>query len=223
MKRCIIGGSPRINGRSAQLADALFEACMEDCPEDEVSILSVASLDIKPCIACDVCKHKESEGITLPEEGDPLYPCEVVTESTAGYHRCCFDDDMAIVRKHIDAADELIVVSPVFFSSVPAQLKALLDRLQPYFWSNLRKKSARPLVVHVVGEGGDPFGFDPLLGALQSAFYVAGFKMDQVLDWVGCIDKEGEILEDARPYTFSACKSKGHQGRTRKLQFDRQS
>ena len=32
------------------------------------------------------------------------------------------------VRKHLDAADELIVVCPVYFAGAPAQMKALLDR-----------------------------------------------------------------------------------------------
>ena len=36
MKRLIIVGSPRVEGRSGALADLLFESCIEECPEDEV-------------------------------------------------------------------------------------------------------------------------------------------------------------------------------------------
>ena len=45
MNRLIIVGSPRVDGRSAALAEQLFEACVEDCPEDEVALAPVATLD----------------------------------------------------------------------------------------------------------------------------------------------------------------------------------
>lgn len=223
MKRCIVGGSPNADGRTAALADLLFQMCIEDCPDDEVSILSVASLEIDGCIGCEQCRKAvdDDDALPLPEEGDPLYPTEALLKSNARKHLCIFEDDMQIVRRHIDACDELIVVTPVYFASVPSQFKALLDRLQPYFWSNARKTSHRPVVVHVVGEGGDPFGFDPLLTTLASALRCAGFYIDQVLDWVGKIDQDGEITEDARIYPFSLGKSKEHSGAPRKLRFDR--
>lgn len=49
MNRLIIVGSPRVDGRSAALAEQLFEACVEDCPEDEVALVPVATLDIGGC------------------------------------------------------------------------------------------------------------------------------------------------------------------------------
>ena len=107
---------------------------------------------------------------------------------------------MAEVRKHLDAADELIVVSPVYFASVPAQFKCLLDRLQPYFRSDVRTRVKRPLILHVVGEGGDPHGYDPLVGTVMSAFSVAGFQLESIFDWVGKISAEGEILGDPEEY-----------------------
>ena len=92
---------------------------------------------------------------------------------------------MAEVRKHLDAADELVVVCPVYFASAPSQFKAMLDRLQPYFWTDLRKGGLRPCVLHVVGEGHDPYGFEPLIQSVSSAILVAGFQLELVLDWVG--------------------------------------
>ena len=58
------------------------------------------------------------------------------------------------VRKHLDAADELIVVCPVYFASVPPQMQALLDRLQPYYFTDLRTRPKRPADIHVLGVGG---------------------------------------------------------------------
>ena len=110
MKRLIIVGSPRSNGRSAHLAEMLFEACIDECPDDEVSLAPVSELAISACVGCDGCKNSEG-------------------------HVCVFEDDMDEIREILDECDELIVVSPVYFSGAPAPMKALLDRLQPYFWT----------------------------------------------------------------------------------------
>ena len=37
MNRLIIVGSPRTDGRSAHLADLLFESCIDECPDDELA------------------------------------------------------------------------------------------------------------------------------------------------------------------------------------------
>lgn len=200
MHRLIIAGSPRADGRSAHLADELFNACIEECPGDGVSIVSVASIEVAPCTGCDACRAARSEAPAAPPEGDPLAPCAAVAASDAAQHQCVIADEMAEVRKHLDAADELIMVSPVYFASAPAQMKALLDRLQPYYWSALREGPRRPAVLHVVGEGGDPHGIAPLVGTVRSALAVAGFELELVLDWVGKIDADGEITAEADEY-----------------------
>ena len=199
MHRVIVVGSPRPDGRSALLADELFNACIEECPEDGVSIVSVASLEVGACRGCDACRVATEMPERLPEADDNLAMIPEVVESGALAHRCVIHDDMTDVRKHLDAADELIVVSPVYFAGVPAQLKALMDRLQPYYWSGLRKQVRRPMVLHVVGEGGDPHGFEPLIGTVRSAFACAGFELELVLDWVGKIEGD-EIIAEADEY-----------------------
>ena len=185
------------------LADELFNACIDECPEDGVSIVSVASTEVAPCVGCEACAQALDEAPDAIAEGDPLEPCESIASSDAALHQCVIDDDMPEVRKHLDAADELIVVSPVYFSGAPSQLKALLDRMQPYFHSTARRGEKRPLVLHVVGEGGDPHGFEPLIGVVRSAFAVAGFELEMVLDWVGKIDENGEIVAEAEEYTVA--------------------
>ena len=202
MHRTIIVGSPDPEGRSATLANAIFEACIEDCPEDGVSIASVASADVSPCAGCDACSASLAKDDprypSIPEKGDPLMQCRIAFKSDAAAHQCIIDDDMREVRKHLDAADELIVVSPVFFSGPPAQLKALLDRMQPYFFSNIRSctKQRRPMTLHVIREGGNPYGFGALESCVRSAFGVAGFKLERILDWKGCFDDDGEICSE---------------------------
>lgn len=199
MHRLILAGSPRSNGRTAALADELFNACIEECPEDGVSIVAVSSVQVGGCIGCNACKC-EGEPPAPLEDGDPLSPCAEICNSTAPLHQCVIADDMAEVRKHLDAADELVVVCPVYFAGAPAQFKALLDRLQPYFWSDVRRGELRPCVLHLVGEGHDPYGFEPLIQTLSSAVYVAGFHLELVLDWVGKIEPDGEIVAEADEY-----------------------
>ena len=204
MHRTIVIGSPRTDGRCAYLARELFEACVEECPQDGLSIISVASVDVAPCTGCDACRAAQEvpprEDEDEPEDLLVLAPS--IAESDAALHRCVIEDDMADVREHLDAADELIVVTPVYFASAPAQLKALLDRLQPYFWSNARTFEKRPTTVHVVGEGGDPHGYEPLMGTLRSALSCAGFRLERCLDWVGKMTAEGEITADADETVF---------------------
>ncbi|MBB3170349.1 flavodoxin family protein [Parvibacter caecicola] len=199
MHRLILAGSPRANGRTAALADELFNACIEECPEDGVSIVAVSSVAVAGCNGCDGCKREGRPPEPL-KDGDPLSPCPEVAASTAALHQCIIADDMTEVRKHLDAADELVVVCPVYFAGAPSQFKALLDRLQPYFWSDLRRGEPRPCVLHLVGEGHDPYGFEPLVQSLASAVHVAGFQLELVLDWVGKITPDGEITAEAEEY-----------------------
>ncbi len=189
MNRLIIVGSPRIDGRSAQLADLLFESCIDECPDDELALAPVSTLAIEPCQGCDACK-----ALAACAASGGASDGETAEEAC---RRCVIDDDMAEVYELIDAADELVVVSPVYFAGAPAQLKALLDRLQPYFWTDARHGRKRPATLHVVGEGGDPHGFEPLVGVVRSSLSCAGFALERVLDWVGRIDEDGEITAEA--------------------------
>ena len=155
---CILCGSPRANGRSTRLARSLAERLALERPSARIEVLSVAELDIAGCIGCNACR----------DTGE-----------------CVFDDGMTVVRKALDGADELHVVCPVYFAGPPSQMKALLDRLQPHFWLGTRLQPKRPAHLHVVGEGGDPYGFDPLVTICRSALAVAGFELLDVEARIG--------------------------------------
>jgi multimeric flavodoxin WrbA len=213
MKRLIIVGSPRTEGKSAMLAEQLFEACIEECPEDEVFLAPVSTLDVSGCTACDWCRRHAHGELTDAEQAE--LDAEAVADAAQGGNgakasddapkrprHCAKRDDMDDVYPLLDDADELIVVSPVYFAGAPSQLKALLDRFQPYFWTKTRARK-RPATLHVVGEGGDPHGFDPLVGSVRSAAAVAGFKLERVLDWVGKIADDYEITAEADEYEIS--------------------
>jgi len=147
-----------------RLARLLAQRLQADRPSARVEMLSVANLDIAGCIGCDACRD-------------------------AG--ECAFDDDMAAVRTALDEASELHVVCPVYFAGPPSQMKAVLDRLQPHFWLDTRLQPKRPAYLHVVGEGGDPHGFDPLVTICRSALAVAGFDLRDVQAHIGS-EERGE-------------------------------
>ncbi|MBR2790923.1 MAG: flavodoxin family protein, partial [Eggerthellaceae bacterium] len=118
-------------------------------------------------------------------------------------YSCPKEDDMVDVAEALDAADELLVVCPLYFAGPPAQMKALIDRLQPYFHSDLRKGELRPAALHVIGDGKNPHGWQPLADILGSALTCAGFRLTTVLDWTGKMTEDGEITADADEYDLT--------------------
>ena len=193
-KRLIIVGSPRAYGRSAHVTKSIVVRYQVQDPDDAIAVFSLAEHGVGPCTACNACI-----------DGAP----------------CVINDDMQDLYALIDQADDLTVVSPVFFAGPPAQYKAVLDRLQACFWHYIAGRrqgegqrpssqdgqghedgpgagqrpetGKRPLHLFVVGEGGDPHGFEPLVVCTQSAFAVAGFRLDDVYNGVGL---EGDVLDD---------------------------
>lgn len=98
-KVLILSGSPRKGGNSDLLCDAFMRGAMES--GNEVEKIRVASKKVAPCSACYYCKNGG---------------------------QCVHKDDMAeILQKMIDA-DVLVLASPVYFYSINAQLKAVIDR-----------------------------------------------------------------------------------------------
>lgn len=190
MKRVIIVGSPRSNGRSAHLAEMLFEANIDERPQDELFLVPVSEIEVGFCIGCNACRQK-TEVIYKDDDGNEVSDLR---------HRCVFDDDMQTVYDLLDEADALTVVSPVYFSGLPAPMKCIVDRLQPYFWEyreNGPRLPKRPFDLHVIGEGGDPHGYDALISEVKGPFALPGFGLERIYDWVGKISPEGEITEEA--------------------------
>lgn len=177
MNRLIVSGSPRARGRSAGLAESLRFALEEEFPHDQVQLVLLSDVHIAPCTGCEACAANIGR--------DQLY--------------CIIADDMVRVRRLLNECDELYLVSPVYFAGAPAQLKAFFDRMQPYYHANWRAKPKRPAHLHVVGEGGDPHGFAPLVGVTRSALSVAGFALDEVHDWVGNIAPDGALPTGVDP------------------------
>jgi len=116
MKVVGISGSPRKGGNSEMLLDEALKGARSAGASTEKIILN--DLDFKACQECGGCD-----------------------ESGA----CIINDDMRLVYKKIEQADRLVIASPVFFGSVTAQLKAMIDRFQcQWVKKYVLKKPAQP-------------------------------------------------------------------------------
>lgn len=109
-KVLILSGSPRKGGNSDILCDEFMRGAKES--GNEVEKIRVAEKQIGYCRGCYAC---QKTGI------------------------CAAKDDMAeILQKMIDA-DVLVLASPVYFYSIDAQLKALIDRTVAR-WTEVKNK-----------------------------------------------------------------------------------
>ncbi len=99
-KILILSGSPRKNGNSDLLCDEFKRGA--ELSGNTVEKIRVAEKKIHPCSGCYFCRTHGGE--------------------------CAHKDDMAeLLQKMIDA-DVIVLASPVYFYSIDAQLKAVIDR-----------------------------------------------------------------------------------------------
>lgn len=165
-----VAGSPRRHGNSEQLLDALMRG-VRDAGGEPV-LLRAAEANARPCRGCNSCS----------QTGE-----------------CVIRDGMDEVYSAIDSADAIVISTPVFFATVPAVLKIVYDRMQPY-WARRhvlgepRPERKRPGALLIVGGGGDPFGTACAITPSRSIMNVLSVSVDALLECVGP-DKAGDILE----------------------------
>lgn len=111
MKVLAINGSPRIGGNTSLALREMQGVFDEEGIEFE--IVQIGTEDVRGCIACNRCG----------ETG-----------------RCVFDDVVNELAPKLEAADGLVVASPVYYASANATLIACLDRL---FYSTHFDKSMK--------------------------------------------------------------------------------
>lgn len=104
--------SPRKNGNTSLVMDRLIGAASEVVDQSDsmklvVERISIPSLKISGCTACMACR-KDGE--------------------------CVIRDDMDLLYKRFDEVDIIVIASPTFYNSIPAQAKSMVDRCQIY-WS----------------------------------------------------------------------------------------
>ena len=107
-----IYGSPRKAGNSDQLLDRALEGARSAGAETR----SVYARDLKMC-GCLECGGCDKSG------------------------QCVVRDDMQSVYPLLEGAEVIILATPVFFYTVPAQAKALIDRSQASWNKRMLEKS----------------------------------------------------------------------------------
>lgn len=99
-KVLILSGSPRKGGNSDILCEEFAKGAADS--GNNVEIIRVAEKKIAPCSGCYYCKNHD--GV------------------------CVYNDDMTELMHKIIDTDVLVLASPVYFYSIDAQLKAVIDR-----------------------------------------------------------------------------------------------
>ena len=99
-KVLILSGSPRKGGNSDILCDEFAKGAIE--AGNEVEKVRVTEKKISPCTGCYYCRTHGG--------------------------KCAFNDDMGELLQKIIDCDVLVLSSPVYFYSICAQLKAVIDR-----------------------------------------------------------------------------------------------
>ena len=97
----VITGSPRKNGNSFAMTDAFIQAAQ--AKGHTVTRFDAAFLKIDGCRACETC-FKTGKA-------------------------CSFDDDFNTIAPAILEADAIVFTMPVYWYSIPAQIKGVIDRI----------------------------------------------------------------------------------------------
>jgi multimeric flavodoxin WrbA len=100
----IIGivGSPKKEGNTSYLVETALKSAKSAGADTD--IINLGSVNIEPCVACDICK---------------------------AMGECGIEDDISEILEIMMESDGMIIGSPVYFGSVTSQLKILIDRSRP--------------------------------------------------------------------------------------------
>ena len=100
-KIVVITGSPRKNGNSFAMTDVFIQAA--EAKGHTVTRFDAAMKKVGGCRACETC-FKTGKA-------------------------CSFDDDFNTIAPAILEADAVVFTMPVYWYSIPAQIKGVIDRL----------------------------------------------------------------------------------------------
>ncbi|MBO4988847.1 MAG: flavodoxin family protein [Clostridia bacterium] len=100
-KIVVLTGSPRKNGNSFAMTEAFIKAA--EAKGHSITRFDAAFHKLGGCHACETC-FKTGKA-------------------------CSFDDDFNLIAPAIEEADVIVFTMPVYWYSIPAQIKAVIDRI----------------------------------------------------------------------------------------------
>ena len=175
MKVCGIIGSPCKNGNVDILVSQVLKGAASHGAETCKIYLN--NLKIKPCQSCGV-------------DPAPKY--------------CLFNDDIEQIYNILETSDAIILGSPVYFDTVSAQVKLVIDRcncLMPYVkktdgtfnFERRIKKRKKGIFVAVAGTGQD---FSVILATVRGFFNWANIKLVKTFLYVHDDNEIGSVKKD---------------------------
>ncbi len=99
-KILICHSSPRKGGNSDILADRFADGAR--AAGHQITQLPIGQLSISGCLACEYCHEHDN--------------------------KCLIDDDMRSVYPQLATADCIVFAAPLYYYTLPTQLKAVIDR-----------------------------------------------------------------------------------------------
>lgn len=162
MKILLINGSPRRNGNTAAALAEMVRVFEAEGFETET--VQIGAEAIRGCVACGGCGR---------------------------LGKCVFDDAVNAIAPKFEAADALIVGTPVYYASANATLTALLDRL--FYSTRFDKTMKVGAAVAVCRRGGASAAFD----RLNKYFTISGMPVASSQYWNSVYGAApGEAAED---------------------------
>ena len=148
MKVLLINGSPRANGCTAAALKEMISVFEAEGVETE--LVHAGNKDIRGCIACGSCMKNG---------------------------KCVFDDLVNEVAPKFEAADGLVVGSPVYYASPNGTVLSLMDRL--FYSTRFPKHMKVGAAVVSARRGGNTASFD----VLNKYFSISGMPIATATYW----------------------------------------
>lgn len=160
----VLTGSPRRNGNSDLLADAFIKGAQ--AAGHTVTKYETGLKNIGGCKACNQCYSKGQA--------------------------CVFGDDFNALAPLMEQSDVLVIATPMYWFSFPAQLKAALDKMYAFLVAG-RKVNIKESILLVCAETTEKAAFNGLVKTYQRiAAYQKWHDLAHLL--VPCVAEKGDIL-----------------------------
>ena len=158
-------GSPRPHGNTALLLEAFLKGAKD--AGAETTSLNAASMVIAGCTACNRC---QDTGV------------------------CVIGDDMAQIYDSIRNADVLVLATPLYFSGMSSQMKAVIDRCQ-CLWQEARRGKAVDLKHgYLLAVGAmENANFKNVLSEVRSFYIGIGIEYRDAI-FVPGVESDGDII-----------------------------
>lgn len=119
----VLSCSPRHGGNCDSAAALYARTVSAQAGGTGLQVEYLRDFTVRPCIACGLCAGQSRERLyeQAARQTEPLF-----WQCPLSKH-----DDSAYPLKRLALASSLCIIAPIFFYHLPAQFKALLDRLQP--------------------------------------------------------------------------------------------